>query len=180
MQKSHAQKKFHTQTFRLKSRGCYFLRNVPAEKPIKVDIGSDSDLLFGEISAQPLDSLNTSLSEIFLPMLQKANGMNPYENSGYQTNQQQVVPDKKVILETFGQCDTEQRMEFQSGLIKFTGELQDAIKSLTGGIELRKLGEEYFCVDFFWGVVFESTDINDGMSFSQCVSDKDLNLKFLS
>ena len=34
-------------------------------------------------------------------------------------------------------------MEFLSGFEKFSGELQDAIQSLSGGIELKKLGDEY-------------------------------------
>ena len=52
---------------RLKSRGCYFLRTQSAEKPVKVDVATDPDLLFGEIAQQPLESLDTSLKAIFLP-----------------------------------------------------------------------------------------------------------------
>jgi hypothetical protein len=36
---------------RLKSRGCYFLRNIGADKPIKLDTNSDNELEFGEISS---------------------------------------------------------------------------------------------------------------------------------
>ena len=38
------------------------------ERSIKVDVGSDNDLLFGEVAASPLESLNMSLSEVFRPI----------------------------------------------------------------------------------------------------------------
>ena len=58
---------------RLKGRAVFFLRTLPADKAIKVDIATDNDLLFGEMSGNPLESLNTSLGSVFLPFL-KRNG----------------------------------------------------------------------------------------------------------
>eukprot|EP00397_Hematodinium_sp_SG-2012_P000031 GEMP01000031.1.p1 GENE.GEMP01000031.1~~GEMP01000031.1.p1 ORF type:complete len:4639 (+),score=1050.01 GEMP01000031.1:391-14307(+) len=104
---------------RLKGRGCYFLRNLAPEKAVKVDMASDNDLLFGEIAAQPLESLDTALSGVFMPLVHSNFNKDP------------------------GLCDAEQRTEFQVGFEKFTLELADAIKSLSGGIELRKLSESH-------------------------------------
>jgi len=36
---------------RIKSRAVYFLRNVAENKPVKADVSSDGDLLFGEMAA---------------------------------------------------------------------------------------------------------------------------------
>ena len=46
---------------RLKSRACFFLRNVAPERSTKVDIGS-------EAAGSPLEPLNMSLSEVFRPI----------------------------------------------------------------------------------------------------------------
>ncbi|CAD7960877.1 unnamed protein product [Amoebophrya sp. A25] len=114
------------ETERLKSRGCYFLRTQPAEKPVKVDVSTDGDLLFGEIAQQPLESLDTSLRAIFLPAVKRC-------------LEQPEAGSKQV----FGNCDAEHRLEFCTGFGKFTAELTDAIKSLSGGIELKKLDSEF-------------------------------------
>eukprot|EP00392_Amoebophrya_sp_AT5.2_P000467 g468.t1 len=115
------------ETERLKSRGCYFLRTQPAEKPVKVDVATDPDLLFGEITAQPLESLDTSLKAIFLPSVQKC----------------LADEDASKVKSVFGNCDAEHRLEFSQSFAKFTTELTDAIKSLSGGIELKKLDAQY-------------------------------------
>mmetsp|Transcript_37870 Transcript_37870/g.109261 ORF Transcript_37870/g.109261 Transcript_37870/m.109261 type:complete len:150 (-) Transcript_37870:3-452(-) len=54
---------------RIKSRAVYFLRNVPDQKVVKVDVSCDSDLLFGEMAATPLESLNTGLMDVFRPLV---------------------------------------------------------------------------------------------------------------
>ena len=94
---------------RLKARGAYFLRvTQPADKPLRLDVASDIDLLFGEISQQPLDSLNVGIKELFLPMLQ-------------QTIEANDALRTKLV---FGQCDSEQRQDFGVSLQKFASELQ--------------------------------------------------------
>ncbi|CAD7937236.1 unnamed protein product [Amoebophrya sp. A120] len=117
----------HGETERLKSKACYFLRGAGAvDKPIKVDVSTDGDLLFGEIAAQPLESLHTSLKNIFLPCVKNAE-----QNK------------EKVLKQVFGAVDAEHRAEFSSTFTKFTSELTEAIKSLSGGIELKKLDPQY-------------------------------------
>jgi len=54
---------------RLNSWACFFLRNVAPEQSITIDIGTDGDLRFGEVAASPVESLNTSLAEVFRPMV---------------------------------------------------------------------------------------------------------------
>ena len=115
---------------RLKARGCYFLRTQAADKPVKVDVPSDGDLLFGEISAQPLESLNTGLGEVFLPIISSAARKDKEVKAGAQAK-------------AFGLCDDEQKSEFTTGFGKFSLELNEAIRGLTGGIELKKLDGEY-------------------------------------
>ncbi|CAL1160605.1 unnamed protein product [Cladocopium goreaui] len=44
---------------RIKSFAVYFLRNVPQDRAIKTDVFSDQELLFGEVTANPLESLST-------------------------------------------------------------------------------------------------------------------------
>eukprot|EP00971_Amphidinium_carterae_P040535 795589-Amphidinium_carterae.1 len=53
---------------RIKSRAVYFLRNVPDQKAVKPEMSCDHDLLFGEMAAKPLESLNTGLHDVFRPM----------------------------------------------------------------------------------------------------------------
>jgi dynein heavy chain len=103
---------------RLKGRAVYFLRTLPNEKAVKLDVSSDQELMFGEIAANPLASLDTSLGSVFMPYLQRSFG-------------------------EWGQCDTEQKQEFLVGFERFSGELSEAIKSLSGGIELRALENKY-------------------------------------
>jgi hypothetical protein len=54
-----------------------------------------------------------------------------------------TLPPPQILGEVFGQCDPEQRTEFQNCFEKFTGDLGDAIKSLSGGIELQRLADEW-------------------------------------
>ncbi|CAK0849097.1 unnamed protein product, partial [Prorocentrum cordatum] len=54
---------------RIKSRAVYFLRNVPDQKEVKKDIACDGELLFGEMAASPLESLNTGLMDVFRPLV---------------------------------------------------------------------------------------------------------------
>lgn len=43
----------------------------------------------------------------------------------------------------WGECDDEQRAELVSGLGKFASELNEAIKSMTGGVKLRTPSIEF-------------------------------------
>ena len=57
---------------RLKGRAVYFMRTIAEGKTVKMENGSDTELLYGEIAANPLESLETSLGSIFLPFLKKS------------------------------------------------------------------------------------------------------------
>jgi dynein heavy chain len=97
---------------RIKSRAVYFLRNVPDQKAVKVDVACDGELLFGEMAASPLESLNTGLMDVFKPLIHNYQG-----------------PD-------WASCDAEQASEFRQSFDRFTMELSEGIKSLSGGIDL--------------------------------------------
>ena len=103
---------------RLKGRAVFFLRTVAADKAIKVDVTSDGDLLFGEMSGNPLESLDTSLGSLYLPFLKRTGN-------------------------DWGQCDDDQRKQFIDGFDKFAGELSEAISSLSGGITLTSMDPQY-------------------------------------
>eukprot|EP00439_Symbiodinium_sp_Y106_P074138 s629_g14.t1 len=98
---------------RIKSLAVYFLRNVPQDRAIKTDVFSDQELLFGEVTPNPLESLSTTLATVFRPIAarQEAN---------------------------WGQCDEEQKIDFLTNFEKFTVELSESISALSGGIVLQK------------------------------------------
>jgi dynein heavy chain len=99
---------------RLKNRAAYFLRNVPDQKAIRVDVSSDGDLLFGEMGKSPLKSLNSGLAGVFKPMICRMGS---------------------TVID-WAACETEQAGEFKVALDKFTQELANGIKSLSCGIDL--------------------------------------------
>eukprot|EP00931_Biecheleriopsis_adriatica_P081370 TRINITY_DN5469_c0_g1_i3.p1 TRINITY_DN5469_c0_g1~~TRINITY_DN5469_c0_g1_i3.p1 ORF type:complete len:4660 (-),score=1275.41 TRINITY_DN5469_c0_g1_i3:88-14067(-) len=99
---------------RIKSFAVYFLRNVPPEKAIRSDVASDQDLLFGEVTPNPLESLSATLSDVFRPLAARSQEAN------------------------WGQCDDEQKADFLASFEKFTLELSEAIAALNGGIVLNK------------------------------------------
>ena len=98
---------------RIKSFAVYFLRNVPQDRSIKADVFSDQELLFGEVTANPLESLSTTLASVFQPI----------------SSRQEI---------TWGQCDGEQKGDFLASFEKFSSELSESISALSGGIVLKK------------------------------------------
>jgi dynein heavy chain len=105
---------------RIKGRAVYFLRNpiVPEGRAVKLDVSCDNELLFGEMSGKPLESLNTGLMDVFRPLVSQkmADGVTPGID--------------------WGSCDEEQATEFRSSFTRFTTDLSEGIKSLSGGIDL--------------------------------------------
>jgi dynein heavy chain len=98
---------------RIKSHAVYFLRTVADQKAVKLEVACDHELLFGEVSAAPLESLSTGLNDVFRPLL--------------------------CALATpidWSVCDGEQTHEFKSGFEKFTTELADGIRTLADDIVL--------------------------------------------
>lgn len=98
---------------RIKSFAVYFLRNVPQDQAIKTDVFSDQELLFGEVTANPLESLSTTLASVFQPI----------------SSRQEI---------TWGECDGEQKVDFLTSFEKFSSELSESISALSGGIVLQK------------------------------------------
>ena len=103
----------------IKAKACFFFRNTAEGSSVNTQVYNDNEVMFGEIGADPIQSLDTIVSQGFVPLV---NEMKDSE---------------------WGECETEQRSELISGLNKFTKELEEAIKSMTGGIKLRKLPSEY-------------------------------------
>ena len=80
---------------------------------------NDTEVIFGEIGANPISSLDTIISSVFVPMV----------NSMDETD--------------WGECDKDQRLELVSGLSKFASELSEAIKSMSGGVRLQSSDRDY-------------------------------------
>jgi hypothetical protein len=114
-------------TATLRSTAVYFMKNrkglaaaasgAPekcAIDPVRVNDGA---LSFGVVR-DPLESLEAVVRSVYKPMIQEMN------------------------LEVWGQATTEQKAEFIGVLDGFTKNLQDNIRSLTGGLELQKPDEK--------------------------------------
>ncbi len=102
----------------MKGKAIYFVRMTPPGKAVTASSGSDGDVLFGEISEHSIKTLETLVNAIYAPMV------------------------SKLQEDEWGQCETEQKKEFLTGVKKFSKDLQEAISSLTSGIELRKLDKD--------------------------------------
>lgn len=91
---------------------------TPPGKAVAANTGSDGDVLFGEISEHSIKTLETLVNQVYAPMV------------------------SKLQDDEWGQCESEQKKEFLTGVKKFSKDLQEAISSLTSGIELRRLEKE--------------------------------------
>lgn len=77
----------------------------------------DADLLFGEVSASPLHTLEALLSKLYQPLFHSR--------------------------DQWGKAEDAQVREFRANLDKFVDDVDDALKSLVGGLELRKPDKRY-------------------------------------
>ena len=93
------------------------MRTLPADKPVRLDITSNDEVLFGELTGNPLDSLNTVVRDVFAPFIQSA------IHSG----------DRSI----WGSGGEDMRTEFVSHLSKFSVEMGQILQSLSGGISLK-------------------------------------------
>lgn len=107
------------ETSKIRHKGIYFYRSVPEGKPVNTQISNDNEVMYGEIGSNPISCLDTIVTSVFVPMI------NSMEE-----------PD-------WGECDKEQRLELVTGLSKFSNELSEAIKSMSGGVRLRSPEKEY-------------------------------------
>jgi len=94
-------------------KACFFLRIGPIDK----DVSSCENLLHGEIGDDPLRSLEMSLTKLYKPL---------YES--------------RI---DWGKAQKDQSSEFMESLGKITVDLKESIKSLCGGLELRKSDKKY-------------------------------------
>ena len=89
-------------------KACYFLRMGFVNN----DIPCDKNLLYGEVGADALKSLEVTLSRMFQPLCE--------------------------VREDWGKIEQDQLAEFLETCEKVGGDLQDSIKSALDGLELRK------------------------------------------
>lgn len=90
---------------------CYFLRNVATGSVIDVSKSGDTDILFGEIGASALGTIEAILSQSYKPMLEN------YDN--------------------WGKVDDEQRREFMNEMGSFINNINEALSSFENGLELK-------------------------------------------
>ena len=107
------------ETSKIRTKGVFFYRSVPEGKAVNTQASNDNEVLFGEIGSNPISSLDTVISSVFVPLV---NSMDDGD---------------------WGECDKEQRGELVSGLSKFASELAEAIKSMSGGVKLRSPDKGY-------------------------------------
>lgn len=93
---------------KLKGKGVYFVRCTASDssKPVNVNNGNDSEVIFGEISAHTVTSLNTIINQVYKPMVDR------------------------LPAADWGVCEDEQKKEFNSVFEKFASELKEALRSL--------------------------------------------------
>jgi len=96
----------------LKTGACYFVR-LRKDRPAIAEQANCPNLVFGQLSDSPLSSLETLLSEVYKPLLD-------------------------CDTKQWGKANSTQSAEFLGEVDKFATDLQDAVKHLQGGIELRK------------------------------------------
>lgn len=99
---------------KLKGKGVYFVRCTPPGRPINISGGNDNEVLFGEISANTVTSLNTIINQVYKPLVDR------------------------LDESAWGVCEEDQKKEFNSVFDKFAVELKEALKSLQTNITLEQ------------------------------------------
>jgi dynein heavy chain len=107
------------ESVKLSSKCCFFMRNTAAGEPVNPDVGNDGTLIFGELCGTALRSVETMLANVFQPLL------------------------KEQSFKGWGQTDDTQKQEFHGKMDKFVVDLQEALRSQLGGIELAKPDPNY-------------------------------------
>eukprot|EP00937_MAST-01D_sp_MAST-1D-sp2_P000239 g239.t1 len=98
----------------LQGTAIYFMRDETRAhgKEIPPDKSGDNLLSFGTVDADPLRSLETMLSRLYTPLLERC--------------------------QDWGQASSEQTTDFLDGMHALTQNLRESLKSLESGLELRK------------------------------------------
>ena len=86
---------------KMRSKGVFFYRTVTEGKQVNTQTANDGEVMFGEIGADPITSLDTIISSVFVPLVSSMDDTD------------------------WGECDKEQRSELVSGLSKFASELAE-------------------------------------------------------
>lgn len=106
----------------ISGKAVYFLRTIPLNKPIRLDVFSSDDLLFGELLCDsPIDCLNQCVNGVF----------KPYVNSMLESG----------VSEPWGSVDVSLRAEFMWHLSKFGSDMCQILDSIAGGIQLKHCPE---------------------------------------
>ena len=102
------------------AKAVYFIRMENTGKAVDVNTGCDSAVLSGELSKDMLKDLESFLNVLYIPQLK-------------QTNE-------------WGKATTDQRDEFLGEVDRFRTDIKETLKSLVGGVELRR-PEKRFDID---------------------------------
>ncbi|GMH89960.1 hypothetical protein TrVE_jg7050 [Triparma verrucosa] len=94
----------------LNAKCCYFMR--VGSKPIDTSVANDASLLYGEISDSPLQTIEVLLSGSYGEMF--------------------------TTSTEWGKVDDEQKGDFNGEMSHFQNILKESLKSLSGGLELRR------------------------------------------
>ena len=97
----------------LEAKCCYFLRTMPLGQAIDTSKEGEADLLFGEVSGHALNSFETLLSHAFKPLFEAAD------------------------VTCWGKADEENKVEFLGEMDHLAHNLNEALKSVAAGLELR-------------------------------------------
>jgi dynein heavy chain, axonemal len=103
---------------KLRGYGIYFVR-TNSERPINEKVANDEEVLFGEVSEHSVNTLNTTINSIYKPMIEN------------------------LTKDEWGVCEAEQKQEFGHVFDKFANELNEALRSIQGNVQLDPFPSEY-------------------------------------
>ena len=111
----------------LQGKATYFLRLQKDGKPVSLDVaGCDQSVVFGELGSNGnksmLHDLETVLESLYRPIIHSLSTTAPLEEQD----------------DLWGSASRDQRNEFLNDMDKFSVSLGETIKSMVGGVDLRK------------------------------------------
>ena len=101
------------------SKICYFVKT--SDSTVNTDVSSDQNFIFGELSKNMLQSVNTSLGKLYQPMFEAKSA--------------------------WGQADESQTQEFSGVMNNFLSELTDSMRAITKGVDLSKPDTKTYNLD---------------------------------
>ena len=111
----------------LQGKAAYFLRLHKGYEPVPLDVaGCDDKVIFGELGSTSgktmLHDLETVLGTLYRPIIHTLSTVS--------------APDEQMHF--WGAASRDQRTDFLTDMDKFSGALGETIKSMVGGVDLRK------------------------------------------